>query len=45
MTEKPKPIESTLLVLLVAVPILAVGVFAQRGISNPIMSRFSKDRQ
>jgi cytochrome c peroxidase len=39
MTEKRKPIQSTLLVLLVAVPILAVGVFAQSGISNPIMSR------
>jgi hypothetical protein len=39
MTEKPKPIQSTLLVLLVAVPILAVAAIAQSRISNPIMSR------
>jgi cytochrome c peroxidase len=40
MTEKRKPIPTMLLSLLAtAVPILAVGLFAQSGVPNPITSR------
>ena len=40
MTEKRKPITPRLLsLLLTAVPIMAVGVFAQSGVPNPITSR------